>query len=51
MCICVCHMCAGALGGKKRVSDPRAGVTGGCELSDMGAGSRTLVFWKSGECS
>lgn len=38
---------------KKDVGSPRAGVTGCCELPDMGAGFQMWVLWKikKGLCS
>jgi len=42
------HMCAGAAGAQKRELDSSgAGVAGGCELPNVGAGNRTQVLWRS----
>ena len=36
---------------RRRAVSPSPGVTGGCELSDVGAGNRTLALCNSSECS
>lgn len=33
------------------IGPPGAGLTCSCELSDVGAGNQTWVFWKSSKCS
>ena len=44
-------MSAGTHRGQKRTLDPPNGVTGGCELPDVGGGNGTWVFCKNDECS
>ena len=50
-CLCVYAMCMQELTEPERtVGFPVTGVTGGCELSDVGAVNLTQVLWKSIKC-
>ena len=40
----VCHPFAGDHGDDMGVGSPKAGVTGSCELHDLGAGNQTQVL-------
>ena len=52
---CVCmhvHMCMwGVCDFKEGVKSPGAGIIGCCKLSNVNAGNRTLLFYKSSKCS
>lgn len=50
--LAICHVYADAHGGQKRaLGSPGAGVSGNCEILDVGAGNQTLVLFKSSKCS
>lgn len=45
------HMTAGAQGVQKIAIDPiGTGVTGGCELPELGVGNESHVFWGNSTC-
>lgn len=44
--ICMAHGCKSLRKLEVDVGSPAAGVTGGCELPDMGAGNSVLVPWE-----
>ena len=51
MSLCVLHVCKSPQGPERDVVSPGTGVTGVCELPDVGAGNQTKVFCKGSEHS
>lgn len=47
VCVCMAYVSGCPLKSIVGVGSQRAGVTDSCELSDMGAGNQTLIFWKN----